>query len=422
MPAKSCRNGFFVLAFALASLHGEEKTFGPQDLVNGLMQNNPAIQAARSRFEAATKRPSQAGTLPEPTASYTNFGVGHPFSRLNGSNFAYQGLGVSQEFPFPGKLGLASEQAKREAESEQQNYRSVVLGVTARMKVAWYEWLAVQKAIELTRKGRDLLSRFEEIARNRYTVGKGLQQDVLKAQFEVFAVEQQFAMLDEKRQRAEAEIASLLAVPAVVLRSPGEIQPSSFSLPLEELLRAANDSPGVLAEQKMVDASAVGINRSLKDFRPDFGVDLQWQHTGSNFPDYYMATAHVKIPIYYARRQRYALEESYSRLAEAKQDYRSAQQQAIFQVKDQYLAIQSSERILKLYKTTLLPQAQLTVDAASAAYEVGSSDFLTLLTNLTNLITLERQYYDEVARHEEAIVRLEPIVGRELVPFQEAHQ
>jgi outer membrane protein TolC len=404
------------------SLHAEEKTFGPQDLVTGLMQSNPEIQAARSRFEAATKRPSQVGTLPEPTASYTNLGVGHPFSRLNGSDFAYQGFGVSQQFPFPGKLGLASEQAKREAESEQQNYRSVVLGVTARLKAAWYEWLAVQKAIELTRTDRDLLSRFEEIARNRYTVGKGLQQDVLKAQFEVFAVEQQFAMLDEKRQRAEAEIASLLAVPAVVLRAPGEIQPSSFSLSIEELLRATNDSPGVLAEQKMVDASAVGINRSLKDFRPDFGVNFQWQHTGGNFPDYYMATVEVKIPIYYARKQRYALEESYSRLNEAKQNYRSAQQQAIFQVKDQYLSIQSSERILKLYKTTLLPQAQLTVDAASAAYEVGSSDFLTLLTNLTNLITLERQYYDEVARHEEAIVRLEPIVGKELLPFQEAHQ
>lgn len=42
----------------------------------------------------------------------------------------------------------------------------------------------------MTRKDRDLLSRFEEIARNRYTVGKGLQQDVLKAQFEVSAFEQ----------------------------------------------------------------------------------------------------------------------------------------------------------------------------------------------------------------------------------------
>ena len=422
MPAPSCRKGFCVFALALTSLHAEEKPLGPQDLVNGLMQNNQEIQAARARFEAATKRPSQAGTLPEPTASITNFGVGHPFSRPNASEFAYQGFGVSQEFPFPGKLALASEEAKREAESEEQNYRSVVVDVTARLKVAYYEWLNVQKAIELTHRNADLLGRFEEIARNRYTVGKGLQQDVLKAQLEVSSLEREIVMLDEKRQRAEAEIAALLAVPGVSLRAPAEIQPSRFSISLDDLVKATNESPGLRAEQKMVDARAVGINRSLKDFRPDFGVNLQWQHTGSNFPDYYMATVEVKIPIYYARKQRYALEESYSRLNEAKQNYRSAQQQAIYQVKDQYLAIQSSERILNLYKTTLLPQAQLTVDSAASAYEVGNLDFLSLMTNLANLISLERQYYDEVARHEEALARLEPIVGKELVPFQEAHQ
>src|ERR1700676_1664759 len=152
MPANTRRLHFCMFFVAIGGLHAEEKPFGPQDLLNGLMQNNPEIQAALSRFEAATKRPSQAGTLPEPTASYTNLGVGHPFSRPNASEFAYQGFGVSQEFPFPGKLGLASEEAKREAESELQNYRSVILEVTSRLKVAYYEWLAVQKAIELTRE------------------------------------------------------------------------------------------------------------------------------------------------------------------------------------------------------------------------------------------------------------------------------
>src|SRR6267143_3026493 len=422
MPATLCRGAFCLFAFALASGQAEERVFGPRDLLSELLQRNPEIQAARYRFEAATKRPSQAGTLPEPTARYTNFGVGHPFSRLNANEFAYQGFGVSQEFPFPGKLALASEEAKREAEGVQQNYRAVVLEVTARMKVAYYEWLTVNKAIELTRKHSDLLSRFEEIARNRYTVGKGLQQDVLKAQLDVSTLEQQLAMLDEKRQRAEAEIASLLAVPTLVIRAPSEIRASSFSMSLDELLKATADSPRVRAEQKMVDARAVGINRSLKDFRPDFGVNLEWDHTGGNFPEHYMATVEVKIPLYYARKQRYALEESYSRLNEAKQNYRSAQQLAIYQVKDQYLAIQSSERILGLYKTTLLPQAQLTVDSAVSGYQVGSIDFLSLVTNLSNLISLERQYYDEVARHEQAIARLEPIVGKELVAFQEVQQ
>src|SRR6266436_9563046 len=224
MPAILRRGAFCLFAFALANAQAEERTFGPNDLVSELLQNNPEIQAARSRFEAATKRPSQAGTLPEPTTSYTNLGVGHPFSRLNASEFSYQAFGISQDFPFPGKLALASEEARREAESEQQNYRSVVLDHVAKLKVAYYEWLTANRAIELTRKHGDLLSRFEEIARNRYTVGKALQQDVLTAQLEVSMLQQQFAMLDEKRQRAEAEIASLLAVPALALHAPGEIQ------------------------------------------------------------------------------------------------------------------------------------------------------------------------------------------------------
>jgi len=419
MPANFHRFCFWILTISISTLQAQDKVLGPKELINELLQYNPEIQAARSRFEAATKRPQQVHVLPEPTVSYTNFGVGHPFSGLNTSEFAYHGFGISQEIPFPGKLALASEEAKREAESAQQSYQVVVLEVTARLKIAYYEWLTAYKGIELTRKNSELLSRFEEIARTRYTVGKGLQQDVLKAQLEVSALEQQIALLDEKRQRSEAEIASLLGAPAVTMPVPGNIEPNLFPVSLDELLKTAADSPRVRAEQKMVDARAVGINRSLKDFRPDFGVGFQWQHTSSNFPDYYMATVSVRIPIFYAHKQRYGLEEAFSRLNEAKQNYRASQQQAVYEVKDQYLAIQTSERILNLYKTTLLPLAQLTVDSSASAYEVGTIDFLTLITNLTNLTSLDRQYYDELGRHEEAIARLERVVGKELVPFGE---
>ena len=59
---------------AIAALHAEEEPFEPQDLLNGLIQNNPKIQAARSRFEAASKRilsPMEraiktANSLPDP--------------------------------------------------------------------------------------------------------------------------------------------------------------------------------------------------------------------------------------------------------------------------------------------------------------------------------------------------------------------
>jgi len=420
MPAKLCGNALCVVAATFLVAHAEERVFCPNELVSELVKNNLNITAARRRVEAAAKRPSQAGSLPEPSASYTNVGVGHPFSRLNRSEFAYQAFGFSQELPFPGKLALASEEAKREADSEQQNYRGLVLEKISMLKLAYYDWLGANQTIAVTEKDRDVLVRFEEIARSRYSVGKGLQQDVLKAQLETSSIEKQLEMGREKRDRAEAEIASLLALPAISLASSQDFTPSTLGASLDELLAAISNTPHVRAEQSLVDARAVGVNRSRKDFRPDFGVNVQWQHTGSNFPDYYMAAVEVKIPIYYARKQRYALEESVSRLQEAKYIYQAARQQAIYEIKNQFLAIQSSERILKLYTTTLIPQARLTVDSSTTAYEVGSIDFLSALTNVTNLLTLQRQYFEEVTRHEQAIARLEPLVGKELVPLEVA--
>jgi hypothetical protein len=131
MAASLRSGGFSLFRFAFGSLQAEERTFGTKDLLPGLLQRNPEIQAARSRFEAATKRGAQLGPPPEPTIGYTNFGVRNSFSRLNASEFAYQSFGVSQVVPFPRELGLASEEANREREGIQLNYRSVVLDVTA---------------------------------------------------------------------------------------------------------------------------------------------------------------------------------------------------------------------------------------------------------------------------------------------------
>src|SRR5258706_15703267 len=99
MPANTRRLRFCMCFAAIAALHAEEKPLGPQDLLDGLIQNNPEIQAPRPPPPPPTHPPPHPGTLPEPTLNYTNLGVGHPFSRPNASEFAYQGFGVSQELP-----------------------------------------------------------------------------------------------------------------------------------------------------------------------------------------------------------------------------------------------------------------------------------------------------------------------------------
>ena len=385
-----------------------------EELLNQLIGNNPEIRAAQFRFEAATKRPSQVSTLPEPKLTLVNVGVGQPFSSLNRSEFAYRGIGISQEIPFPGKLALAAEEAQRDADSERQHYRSIVLEKTSQLKMAYYDWYFVTKAIEITAKNRDLLDRFEQIARARYSVGKGIQPDVLKAQVEVSGLAQQLEILEQKKLIAEARIRSLLNA-EIPLGRPAEIHQTPLALKLESFLQMVeSQSPHLQADQAMVQSRAVGIDRARKEYRPDFNFSVQWQKTGAQFPDYYMATAEIKLPVYFSRKQRLGVEEADARLQEARQNYQATRQDLIFAAKDKYFTAMTSEKLLALFQSGIIPQSSTALESALSGYEVGTVDFLTLLNNAITLLNYEMQYYQELAKHEQALAELEPLVGVEL--------
>src|SRR5205807_272686 len=111
------------------------------ELVKEAEQNNPHIQASREGWKAAQQIPTQVSTLPDPefTMQQVNVGSPRPFAGYTNSDFAYIGLGVSQDFPYPGKLRLKGEIAKRDADVSQQRYQSVRRSVLAGIKAAYFQ-------------------------------------------------------------------------------------------------------------------------------------------------------------------------------------------------------------------------------------------------------------------------------------------
>src|SRR5487761_761835 len=98
-----------------------------QDLLNEAERNNPQIQAAQQGWQAAKQVPSQVSTLPDPQFQIQQLSVGspRPFAGYTNSDFAYFGLGVSQDIPYPGKLRLKGEIATQDAGVARQQYESV---------------------------------------------------------------------------------------------------------------------------------------------------------------------------------------------------------------------------------------------------------------------------------------------------------
>lgn len=75
----------------------------PQLLAEAL-RNNSELQAAEHSWQAATHVRQRVTALPDPQFTIQEFSVGSPkpFAGFQTSNFAYLGIGASQELPYPG--------------------------------------------------------------------------------------------------------------------------------------------------------------------------------------------------------------------------------------------------------------------------------------------------------------------------------
>ena len=410
-----------VLALALAAVPGSAQLDGGNLSLERLLEearlSSPQLLAARASWEAATKRPAQEGSLPDPRVSIRNFGVGRPVSGLNVSNFAFVSIGASQEIPYPGKLELRRNVATEEARAEAERYRQLELDVLAQIKLRYYDYAYLEQALETVAEDRDLLQQFLKIAEARYAVGKGIQQDILQAQIQLTVLLEREEIFRRKRDSAVAAINALLnRSPDDPLGSPAELEPSAFPDELNELYKQAQQSSPLLrSTEHEVSRNAAALDLSRKEYRPDFKAGFEWQRTGSLFPDYYVASFEAKIPLYFWRKQRLGVEEAASKLVAARHEYRARAQDVLFRIKDHYLMARSAERLASLYKTAMVPQATLALESAISSYEVGTVDFLTLINAATLALDYELQYYQQISAYQQALAQMEPIVGKELI-------
>jgi cobalt-zinc-cadmium efflux system outer membrane protein len=412
-----------LIAVASISLSAfAEESTSLKSLMNEALANNPEIKAARAKWEASTKRPSQVSTLPNPTigASYNN--VSFDKFTLGKDNFAQLGISASQEFPFPGKLSLKGKIAEEEANAERQSLGATIRKVLADLKEAYYDWYLVNKSIEITLKDKELIEKFAKITESKYKVGKGIQQDVIRSQLEVSGFIERVELLNQKKEILESKIRSILnRPPDAPIGKPEEVKKSELKLSLDELYRLIESrNPMLKAKGSLIERNNKALELARKGYFPDFMAEFDWFDRGKftnegQFSDMWQVKVGFIVPLYFWRKERFGVEEAASQLEEAKEEYNSTNQDLYFTIKDKYITAKTSEKLLDLYSRGIIPQAAHSLDSAIAGYEVGKIDFLTLLDNIVTLFNFELSYYTQLAEYEKALARIEENIGTVLI-------
>ncbi|HUP50888.1 MAG TPA: TolC family protein, partial [Longimicrobiales bacterium] len=406
---------------------------------------NPRIASALRTAEAAQERVPQAGALPDPMVGVGLMNVPVTRPGLGNDMMTMLHLRVGAVLPWPGKLGLREDVARLEAEAAAWEIERVRQDVRAEVESAYYQIYFVDRALEVTGRNEALVSDFARLTSSKYGVGTATQPDVLRAQVERTSLSDQLVALHEQRVSAAARLNALLARPtdtpvttvelpevvrvAALSEEPGGARFASAALAdvlpgaspggglpsVAEIQRLALEhSPMIQAHVRRVEAQGRALALSQKSKLPDLNITAGYSRR-AGFGDFFDVMVSAPVPIFSGRKQNQGVFEHAAMLAEHEARHDAMVDELNGEIASLAAEAARARDQLVLLNDGILPQARTGLASATASYQVGRVDFLTLLDAQVTLYRHELNYHRLLADFAANLAALERAVGTEVL-------
>jgi len=386
------------------------------ELLDEARAQNPEILAAHQKVQAAHARVKPAGTLADPQIGFQVMYVPYPLRNAFSNERAFM---ISQMFEFPGKLGLRSGIAGREADMSAADYDLVVLKVLAEVKQTYFMLFHIDYDLEVNRENRELMQQFIAIASVKYATGRGLQPDIIKAQTEYSMMFNDSLMLAQERNSMAAMLRSLLDLPrdSHVPVIHEHLEPRHFSFALDALLQTAYaNRPELKTMQAMADMYQLSGRLARREYWPDFM--LSYTHRQMPEMQNWDAMVSFNIPLYFWRKENLRVQEAAANYQMATAGLQAMRNMVRAEVESAFYKVEQAARSVRIFQNTVVPQAEQSLMASRAAYENNKVDFLTLLDSQRTLRDLKLAAHQALADFGSRLADLELAVGTELVEMK----
>jgi len=385
-------------------------------LIKEAKEKNPEILSAKKSWESALAKVPQAKSLEDPT-------IGLKFEKMKGGQLRFDKampedrmLSFSQFFPFFGKLPLKEKIAVVEAQMIAAQYKDKELEVINAVKGAYYDLFMNHKEIELNEQNLKFLESISKIAEARYIVGKLQQEDLFKINLEIASLSNKVANLRQERSAKETRINTLLSRdPEGGLGVPELDEGAPFDNDIGRLYKLTlQNQPELLVFSYAIEKNKYAKSLAQKSYFPDlFGELVMRGITSGSIGPWDLMLAFT-VPIWFWTKQRYQVKEAIADLEGAEAAYTAMKNRAFSGTKDIATKTEIARGKIELYRKSMIPLLEGSINSSVAAFSSGKGELMTLLDSERMLIETRMDYYRFLVEYNMGLADLERTVGSEL--------
>lgn len=406
---------------------GQDKTNTFLDeLVSEAIRNSPQLKAARSQTLAEQTKINQVTAWDPPQVGISFYQTpiqSFPNPIKNGMETDYY---IQQMFPFPGKLSSMGKSAENNAEMYGQQFKELEREIIREVKSNYYELYFVQKKIEINKENQILLRQLANITAKQYEVGTGRQADMLRAQTELSTLINDGVNLEKEKRNVETMLSTILNRPAdgtfEVIPSIEDTIPNWSYSQLSSL--AYENRSELKAMQYNIKMNEAELASSRLQYYPDIMVQLMYKNMTGTTNDFWSTMVGVNIPIAFWSKDKFIgkVEENKINISTAEEQFNASKNMVASQVQNALVKIESNKNLIDLYKNTVIPQAQQTLQATLAEYQTGKTEFLMVIDAYKMVLMAKQDYYMSQMSFMQSQALLEQAVGLDINQIKEKIQ
>jgi outer membrane protein TolC len=195
-----------------------------QEYLQTAALNNPLLKAKFNQYLAAMEKVPQVGTLPDPQLTFGYF-ISTPETRVGAQQWS---VSLMQKFPWFGLLKTQKDAATLFAKAKFEEFEQAKSNLFFEVKNTYYKHYFVSKAITITQENLQILETIKRLSLIKIEAGKTTMADELRIEMEINELQNQLALLNNKKQDLQVAFQNLLDT-AVVLQTPDSIWIDAFS-------------------------------------------------------------------------------------------------------------------------------------------------------------------------------------------------